>query len=212
MNRTTSVALVVLAVLVATTGCLQFVTGGTATFAASQASVSDGALDETGYELANATTDNVSRTFEVAGQERDVRVTNHVVRYDRNVSVDPLGERDLARFVLLSTPAVEVAGQTFNPVGDWSERRLVNELASQYSGLSDVSHEDNRTVRALGSERTVETFTAGATVAGEREIDVRLHVAKFRHGDDFVVALGVHPERLPDERERVDALVRGIDH
>lgn len=212
MHRTTTAGLVLLALLAASGGCLDLATGGTTSFEASQASVSDAALDETDYELANATTDNVSRTFEVAGQERDVRVTNHVTTYERTVSMGPLGEGNLARFVAFSTPAVEIAGQTFNPVGEWSERRIVTELSSQYSGLDGVSHAGNRTVTALDGERTVEEFTGRATVAGGQEVDVVLHVTKFRHGEDFVVAVGIYPERLSGEQAKTDALIGGLDH
>lgn len=203
---------VLFAMLVASSGCLGILTDGTATFEASQATVADGTLDETGYELSQQKTQNVSRSFTVAGQDRTVRVVNHLVEYQRNVSLGPLGSAELARFVVFSTPAVEVAGQTLNPVGDWSEKRLVRKLSSQYSGLSDVSHVNNRSVRILGEERTVGKFSGRATVLDDREIDVLIHVTKFPHGDDFVVAIGVHPERLPDEQQRVDSQFRGVEH
>ena len=201
-----------LALLVASSGCLNLVTGGTASFEASPATVEEATLDETGYALANQSEQRINRTFQVAGQERTVRVTNHLAQYERNVSLGPLGERDLARFVVLTTPAVEIAGQTFNPVGQWSEKRIVEQLSSRYSGIQGVSHRGNRTVDALGSARTVETFTAKATVGGGQQIDIVVHVAKFRHGDDFVVAVGVHPERLDGEGERVDAMIGGLQH
>lgn len=212
MPRPKQFGAVLLIVLVATSGCLNLVTGGTTTFEASQATVSDATLDQTGYEQGDTQTENVTRSVSAAGQERTVKVSNHIAQYHRNLSLGPLGEREFARFIVLSTPAVEVAGQTFNPVGDWSEKRIVQELSAQYSGVQGVSHVNNRSVRALGEERTVGKFSGQATVADGLEIDVLIHVTKFRHGDDFVVGVGIHPKQLPGEQSRVDEMFRGLDH
>lgn len=201
-----------LAVLLTTSGCLSIVTGETLEYEAAPGEVSESALDDTAYEFDGQETQTVTRNYSAAGQERTVEVTNYATRYQRAVELGPLGEQELARFVVFTTPAVEVAGQTFNPVGDWSERRLVERLSSEYEGLQDVSHVNNRTVRSLGEDRRVAKFSGEATVLGDRTVDVYVHVTKFRHGDDFVVAVGVHPERLPDEQDRVDDLIRGIDH
>lgn len=210
MTRSNAIGTALLVALVATSGCLGLLTGD-ASFEASPASVGDAALEETGYELSDNRTQNLSRNVSAAGQEREVTVVNHLATYNRNVSFGPLGEQEVARFALLSTPAVEIGGRTLNPVGDWSERRIVERLSSQYSGLNDVSHQDNRTVAALGEDRTVERFTGTARIQGQR-IDVTLHVTKFQHGEDFVVAVGIHPEQLPDEQDRVDTLLSGVEH
>ena len=212
MTRRRRLGTVLLVALVLTSGCLSVVTGGTATFTSEPATVSEPTLEGTGYSLDRRTTMNESRNFSVAGQERTVRVSSHLAQYHRNVSLGPLGEYELARFVVLSTPAVDVLGRTFNPVGDWSERRIVRQLSSQYDGLSDVSHVNNRSVRVLGESRSVSKFSGRATAVGGQKIDVVLHVTKFRHGDDFVLAVGIHPARLPDEQGRVDELLRGVEH
>lgn len=208
---TRRLAVLVLCVLLTTTGCLGFLTGDDALyFEASEASVDDAALDETDYQEYRADSENVTREFGVADQTREVTVTNRIRGYNRTLSLGPLGEQDLGRFVVVSSPAVEIAGETFNPIGDWSNRRLVSELADSYEGLDDTEFEGNRTVTALGEPRTVSAFTGTSTVMGQ-EVDVRVHVTKFRHGDDFVVALAVHPEEI-DEQDRVDALIEGLSH
>jgi hypothetical protein len=187
------------------------VTGDEAlSFEASPATVDGAALEETDYQQYRADSDNVTREFSAAGQTREVTVTNQVRGYNRSLPLGPLGEQDLGRFIAVSSPAVEVAGETFNPIGDWSNRRLVSELADSYEGLDDTEFEGNRTVTARGDARTVSTFTGTSTVAGQ-EVDVRVHVTKFRHGDDFVIALAVHPEEI-DEEGRVDALAEGLRH
>lgn len=211
MNRRTTLGLVLFTLLVATSGCVDLVMGNTPTFESSEANVSEEALEESGYQPSHSDTQNVTRNVSAAGQERTVRVTNHVTQYNRSMSLGPLGEQELGRFVVFTTPAVEMVGQTMNPVADWSERRVLDEVATEYAELDDISHVDSRTVSVLGSERTVEKFS-GVTTVGDDEIDVYIHVTKFRHEDDFVVAIGVHPQQLPEEQDRQDVLMGGIEH
>lgn len=193
------------------TGCVDLVMGDTPTFESSEATVSESAIEESGYQLSSSDTQTITRNVSAVGQERTVRVRNHVSEYNRSMSLGPLGDRELGRFVVFTTPEIEIAGQTMNPAADWSERRVLTEVASQYAGLDDVSHEGNRTVSMLGSERSVEQFSAATTIGGE-EIDVFVHVTKFRHEGDVVVGLGVHPEQLPDEQDRHDVMFSGLQH
>lgn len=199
------------ALLVATSGCVDLVMGNTPTFESSEANVSDEALEESGYQLSESDTQNVTRNVSAAGQERTVRVTNHVTQFNRSMSLGPLGDQELGRFVVFTTPAVEMFGQTMSPVEDWSERRVLEEVATEYAEIEDISHEDNRTMTILGEERSVEVFT-GTTTVGGNDVDVYIHVTKFRHEDDYVIALGVHPQQLPDEQDRLDLLFQGIEH
>jgi hypothetical protein len=111
----------------------------------------------------------------------------------------------------MATPAVEVAGRTFNPVGELSDRELALRLQSQYDAVEDVRFAGNRTVEALGEDRTVSRFDATTTVAGT-EVDLAIHVTKFRHGDDFVVAIGMYPARLDGEAAHVRTMLRGVEH
>ena len=200
-----------LAVLVATAGCVDLVMGNTPTFESAEANVSDGALEESGYEFAGSDTQNLTRNVSAAGQERTVRVSNHVTEYNRSLSLGPFGERELGRFVVFTTPEIEMAGQTMNPAADWSERRVLTEVAQQYASLTDISHVDNRSLAILGEARTVEQF-AGTTTVGNDEIDVFIHVTRFTHDGDVVVGIGVHPQQLPDEQDRQDDMFSGIQH
>lgn len=211
MNRRMTLGVLLFALLVATSGCVDLVMGNTPTFESSEANVSDEALEESGYQLSESDTQNVTRNVSAAGQERTVRVTNHVTQFNRSMSLGPLGDQELGRFVVFTTPAVEMFGQTMSPVEDWSERRVLEEVATEYAEIEDISHEDNRTMTILGEERSVEVFT-GTTTVGGNDVDVYIHVTKFRHEDDYVIALGVHPQQLPDEQDRLDLLFQGIEH
>lgn len=211
MNRRTALVVLAFALLVATSGCVDLVMGDTPTYASSEANVSETALEESGYQPSASDTQNVTRNVSAAGQERTVRVTNHVTQYNRSMSLGPLGEQELGRFVVFTTPEVEIVGQTMNPVADWSERRVLKEVATQYAKIEDINHVDNRTVSILGSERSVEKFS-GVTTVGGNQVDVYIHVTKFRHEGDFVVGIGVHPQQLPDEQDRQDVMFGGIEH
>jgi len=198
--------------LLLTAGCIGFLTGEEAlAFDADPVRVADDARAEAGYEEVRVESMAVNRSFTVAGETRNVSVTNHVAAYQRAVDLGPLGSEPFARFTVLSTPEVEIAGRTLNPVGGLSDRELATRLQSQYDSIENVRFAGNRTVEVLGEGRTVSRFDATTTVAGT-EVDLALHVAKFRHGEDFVVAIGVYPARLDGERARVETMLRGVEH
>ncbi len=200
----------------ALSGCIGFLTGSEALeFSAETATVSEASLEESGYEKAPDASgeQEVERTFSVAGQEREVIVTNHIQEYKRSVSLPVLGEQELARFIVLSTPQVDIAGKTFNPVGEWTAREFVMQLQSAYDGLNDVQEEGERSVQMLGQSRTVTKFSAKAEVQGGESVDVFIHVTEpVADGEDFVIGLAVYPQQIDGEQERVDQLISGIQH
>jgi hypothetical protein len=199
-----------IALLVVSSGCVGLITGDTAEFESEPATVDDAALESTGYEQRRSDTQNVTRNVSFAGQERTIRVVNHINEYDRSIDLGPLGEIEFTRFIVFSTPGAEVAGQTLNPAADWSNRRVVEEIAQRSGSVDDVQFERNRTVTSLGESREVGVFSGTTEVEGQ-EIDVRIHVASFEHEGDVLIVAAVHPERI-DEEDRVDTLYGGIEH
>ncbi|MEF8840499.1 MAG: DUF6517 family protein [Haloarculaceae archaeon] len=212
MQHRRVLASLAVAVLVLTGGCVGLLTGEEAlAFDADPVEVADDARSEAGYEAIQVESMQANRSFTVAGETRNVSVTNHVAAYQRAVEVGPLKTEPFARFTVLATPRVEIAGRTLNPVGELSDRELVIRLQSQYDSIEDVEFAGNRSVEILGESRTVSRFDATTTVAGT-EVDLELHVTKFQHGEDFVVAIGVYPARLDGEADRVETMLRGIEH
>ncbi|MFB6092374.1 MAG: DUF6517 family protein [Haloquadratum sp.] len=210
-NRRVGAVLAVV-LLISTSGCVGVLTGTEPlTFAAEPAAVADAAAEQAGYELNGTRAVEINRTFEVAGQERRVVVTNQVTTYTKSVDLGPLGEQRLGLFTVVSTPAVEIAGRTLNPIGSYSNRRLVELVQQRYSGLRDVRAVSAQNITVQGTETEVTKFAATATIAG-REIDVYVHVTKYRDGEDFVLAIGVYPQKLPGEGENVLAMMRAIEH
>ncbi len=150
--------------LVASSGCVGLITGETVEFDSAPASVGDSALEETGYEQSMADEQTIERTVTVAGQERTIRVTNHVRQYDRGIDLGPLGEVNAGRFIVFSTPSASVAGKSLNPAASWSNERLVEEVASRNDQINDVQFERNRSVEALGESREVAVFSGTTSI------------------------------------------------
>lgn len=190
-------------------GCLDVLSEEPARFVAPPARVADETLEETGYELGTTDERVETRTFEVAGQSREVEIVNRVAEYRRPIDMGPLGEARGAVFATLCTPAVSVLGRSFNPVEDMSNREIAAEVQSQYEELSIGSEIDRRTARILGESVTLSTFEGEATFMGVG-IDVFVHTALAEGDEEFVVVLGIHPRVLSGEKGAIVALAKGV--
>lgn len=187
-------------------GCLGFVTGDEPlTFEATQTTVSEEVLGETGYEEVGV--EDVVMTEEVAS--REIEVTNWQAQYERTIDLG-IAELDAGVFVAFSTPKVEVAGRAFNPVDEMSNRELLSEVQSEYEDLEIGDRVGTDTVTMLGTDVEVDRFDGSATIAGF-DLDIYLHVARVESGDDFVIALGVYPQQLSSEDDRIFRLIEGLE-
>ncbi|RDI70322.1 DUF6517 family protein [Halopelagius longus] len=210
ISRTVAVLLAV-AVLVSTSGCVGVLTGQEPlTVSADPAAVEESVASNAGYASNGTRTVEVNRTFSVAGQERTVVAENKMTTYEKSLDLVVV-EAKLGVFTVVSTPAVEVAGKTLNPIGDYSNARLVELVQNRYSGLSDVRKVSSRTITVQGTETEVTKFAGKANVQG-RQVDVYVHVTKYRDGDDFVVAIGIYPQQLNGEQQNVISMMRAIQH
>lgn len=204
---------VVPTVLAASSGCLGVLTGSEPLErTAGPARVPDATLSETDYELAGTERRTIEREVAVGDRTREVHATNEIARYNRTVAVPTLGERDLGVFAVVSTPAFEIAGQTMSPVEEWSNRKLATQLQEQYSAVQIGDEVDAASVDTLESTMRLSKFEGSATVAGNRDVDIYVHVGKVRHADDFVVAAGVYPRQLSGEETRIRTLVESLTH
>lgn len=211
MNRKPIVA-VAFAALVATTGCLGVLGGDELSFSASQATVADSALEETDYEEASVEESEVTREFSAAGQSRNVTVTNWVAMYERTVSIAGIGEQRAAVFGVFASPEVSVLGQSFNPIAEYSDRRLAELAQQQYDGLTIDERVGTREQTVLGKSTEVSKFEGTAKLSGGQSVDVYVHVTKVKHDGDFVVAVAIYPQQLDGEQEHVDTLLQNLEH
>ncbi|WP_248896869.1 DUF6517 family protein [Haloplanus halobius] len=197
--------------LTMTAGC-GFITGSESlSFSASPATVTDQAISETGYEEVTVTDQVVTREFSVAGQTREVEVTNQLAQYERQVDLGPLGSERAAVFVAFTSPQVEIATESFNPIADMSEREVLQQFESQYESISVGDAVGERTVTIVDQSATVTKFEGTATLAGA-EVDVYLHAATVQHESDYVVTVAIYPQQLSDEEENVVTLLEGLEH
>ncbi|MFC7138871.1 DUF6517 family protein [Halosimplex aquaticum] len=212
MSRPRGLAIALAIVLaLAGGGCVGFLTGSQPyEFAANATEVDQSTLESTEYRLASSESPNRTLNVTVGGQTRQVSLSSEVRKYNRTVTLAPGVEGEFARFSVYSTPAATVAGQSVNPVGDWSTDRIVRRLVSSTSGLSNVQFESNRSVQFLGAERTVSAYGASQSMGGV-ETNVTIHLSMVEHDGDNVIAVAVHPERV-DERSRVNDLLAGLRH
>ncbi|GGN19791.1 DUF6517 family protein [Halarchaeum nitratireducens] len=209
-ERIVAVAGVVL--LVAFAGC-SALTGGPVTFGADKATVSEQALSQTGYEEQSVNESVITRNVSAADQSKTVKVTNWIAQYDRSIDLGPLGSQRAAVFSTVATPQVNVLGQSFNPIGDYPREQLVMMLQSRYESIENVQPVGNYSTTMLGQNTTVGKFSADAQLVGGGSVDVYVHVTRVQHGDDYVLAIAVYPQRLDDsESEHVRTLLDAVEH
>jgi len=202
-------AVVAVAALVTLSGCGFILGNDSLDFNAKPVAVDDSTQSDTGYEETRRTSLNTDRTFSVAGQSRNVSVTNYISEYGRSAET-VFSDQQVARVTVLSSPTVEVLGESFNPLGDLSDRELAQRFQKQYDSLDNLQFQSNRTTSILGEEQTVSKFTAQADMGGT-SVDVYVHLSKFKDGDDYVVAVAVHPQEV-NEEPNVNAMFDGIVH
>lgn len=181
-------AVLALALLVTASGCTQLLLQEETSFVASKANVSDAGT--VGFGHNESEWQNVTRTVEAAGQEREVTVSNRAeVFLNRSRDGTPA-----ASFVVVSTPQVEAGGQELNPVAEWSQRDLLRTFSDEFDehgNLSAVEERETREVTMLGTETDMRVFNATMVRDDETADDVVVSVARVKHGADYVVAIDV---------------------
>ena len=198
--------------LAGASGCLEFVTGErAAVFEADPAATDEDVAADAGYRTDGPRELPVERSFGVAGESRTVRVVNQVTTYEKRLPLPLVEDPKLGVFSVVSSPSVEAAGEELNPVGDYSNDRLLEMIGSSYGGFRDTERVSSREETVLGTETTVAKYTARAPVDGT-SLEVYTHLTRVRHEGDYVVALGVYPRRFVDEESNVLRMTRAIIH
>ena len=210
-RRRTGVVLAV-CLLVSGAGCTGLLLEEETAFVASEANVSG--ADELAYSHNATERQNVTRSVEAAGQEREVTVSNRAELFVNRTADGSPG----AAFVVVSSPQVRLAGQELNPVGEWSQRDLLTEFSGefdQYGNLTDVEERETREMRLVGTQADLRVFNATMERTDDTSHDVVVSVAKTKHEDDYVVAIsirGMNGAELSATGSDTEALVRRIEH
>ncbi|WP_048078479.1 DUF6517 family protein, partial [Halorubrum sp. AJ67] len=183
-----------------------------AEFTAGTATVADGTLSDTGYELNDVSEETLSREVEAAGQTREVRVTNTVAEYDK--AVELFGERyQAAVFAAVTTPRIEVLGQALNPVAEFSTRERAEIILNRFENVGDLERGSEYTTTVLESDADVVVYTAQGEIEGTgASTELELHIGEpVSVDDDFVLPLAAYPAAFSDG-ENVRLMMNGIEH
>jgi hypothetical protein len=207
-------ATVVVALLMLSAGCTELVFNERAEYTASEAGVSDDGLEETGYQHADTQEQTIEESFEVGGVSRTVVATNWVATYEKSMELQGQ-QQEAARFAVVSTPAIEILGKSFNPVESMSHEELLSQfqdqLSGEYEGLDDIEYVESRDEVILGEEAEVSTFKTTAQMEGE-DVELYIHVTTVSHEGDLIVAVGAHPAAFGQERTNTYTLMQAIEH
>lgn len=161
-------------VLVVTAGCV----GDELRIGADPAGVDDDTLSATGYQQTGSTTATVTQQATVDGRERTVVLETITRTY----------ERDGARFVVSASPAVDLDGESANPLAQQSLRSLA-------AGALGVGTD----ALTPQGQQAVTVFGRSATALGYGSDSGRVSVLRVLHDGDVlvVVAVGVdYPQPL----------------
>jgi hypothetical protein len=207
------IALVALVVLVPSS-LLALVYSSSAEFEAQPATAQGDNFTAGEYEQVGQEELVVEEQRAVLGQTKTIVTTNYVTDYERSIEVQR-ESFDGAVFTLVSTPAIEVAGNPLNPLAGMSHQELLSEfggeLEGDYAGLNDLEKVDEHDGVVQGKPTTVSQFAMTVERDGE-EITVYLYVGTVRSGDDIVVAVGGHPAPFAQERASIFELMAGVEH
>ncbi|MFB6126309.1 MAG: DUF6517 family protein [Halolamina sp.] len=184
---------------------------GATTFESEPARVPSQTQSDTGYQETDTREMTIER--EVGGQQ--VEATNHIAEYQKEVDFGPLGSARLGVYVAFTTPAVQVAGQEFNPISEMSREELVQQIQGRYDAVESVSKAGKFEATVVGESATVGEFDAKTTYNGQ-EIELKILVARVKHdygnSSDFVVPVGIYPTRKDEERGNIVTLMENTEH
>lgn len=173
---------------------------------AEPAAVEDNTVGSSDFEQDSLADQVYEESIEIAGESRDLRLTNWTNQYTRTVSgVD----FDAARFSLFTTPTVTVAGESANPFGRFDREQLLQDMIDRFDvvPIQNIERTGERTVMMFDEALTVGEFDA-ETDGG---VQLRLHLADRTHDGDLLVLFGLHPELL-DTTGELDTLAQNVVH
>lgn len=190
-------------------GCTDLLTGDEERFEADTAVVAEAALSDTGYRETRVEDMTIERNYDRV--DKTVVVVNRLAEYAKEVSIAGIGG-ELARFTVLATPKVEVGPVgPLNPVEEMSNKEVAEMVQSEYDTVENIERVGTRETTLLGGTVEVAKFQADAVTQAGESVEVFMHIGKAESGDDFILAIGVHPRDI-DEEDDVDRMMAGVEH
>jgi hypothetical protein len=190
-------------------GCTDLLTGDEERFEADTAVVAESTRSETGYQEKRVEDMVIEKNYDRV--DKTVVVVNRLAEYSKEVNIAGLGG-ELARFTVLATPKVEVGPVgPLNPVKEMSNKAVAERLQEGYDTVDNIEQVGSREATLLGETVEVAKFQADAETQAGESVEVFIHIARVASGDDFLLAIGVHPRDI-DEQDNVDAMMDGVRH
>ena len=140
-------------------------------------------------------------------------MTSVVAEFDRAIGLGLLGRRvQAAVFAVLSTPPVRIFGRACNPVARMTPTELAETAQQRYADFDDVTPVESFEGTIGGRPTPVTRFDADARpIAVGREVDVHLYMSgSIEFGNEYVVALAVHPRALGRRAATVERQMAGV--
>ncbi|WP_136715526.1 DUF6517 family protein [Halorientalis salina] len=226
-----------LIVLLSLSGCIGFITGEPLEFESSPAAVSNSSAAETGFTLQQYNGTQLNQSIDVAGVEREVRISFHQAVYtqqlpaeltDGEINESTLSESQLnetspsddslneslkpAAVTIVSLPDAQFFGESVNPLVRLPNEQLIERFGGNSQGsLENLEKDGERSVELLGSETTVTEFNATAE-SENGSTPMRVSVTKTAHEGDVVIVVAIDPNGSGDDTESVDEFIAEIEH
>ncbi|ARS88591.1 hypothetical protein B1756_01675 [Natrarchaeobaculum aegyptiacum] len=132
---------------------------------------------------------------------------------DDGLGGSPAGLSDAEyTFLAVSSPGIEVAGQSLNPLEGMGSAQLIEEFLDQADAdVEDLEQVETLTLEVLGDQREVDRLHGTVTQDG-MEVTLEITIGSFTHEEDFLVLAGIHPAAADGEAANVERLMESVEH
>jgi hypothetical protein len=161
-----------------------------------------------GFEHRRTDEFRLEQTVDVAGESRDLRLTNYIVEYGKRLG--DVGPRGVS-FLLFTSPSVTVGDQEANPFVRFDSRQLIEEILGRAGvGATNIQEVGTEMSMVLGRDIEFRVQEAMSAVAGQ-DIPIRMHFGRRKHEGDLVGILGTYPGAV-EEANSIYTLAGALEH
>lgn len=190
-------------------GCLQFVDEeGPITATSSPAVFGEDAVIETNYEFRDLYTNGVDDDFRIQGEDRRVAFNLWKANYERVQQFDGL----VSHVEGLSTPDVEVDGESVNPLAQADPERLAEFLSQEFANISLGEVVDEAKVMPFDEEESIQNYQARVAF-NEGEFGAQFVLMQTRHESDAITVMGIYSQFASnDQFDEITRLADSLRH
>lgn len=241
MDRRDFIGAVAVGTALTAAGCVDLAVGDGIEETAHQATIAPSSLQQNGFVEDDVDEFVIDETIEVSDVERDVHITSWISTFRRadsdveidgdsfgfeveneSVTLDEIDDerlgldaeqlRSASSVAIFSTVSAAVAGRELNPVAQFTDEELIDQVASEFSDgdIEEISEEETFVIESLGEDVEITKLNAVAVI-NEEEVELDVYTGEVTHEDDLLLYLGVHHTAL-NEEETVRDLFSEVEH